>query len=111
MVQKDDTIKSLREALRHLVNSSAIFEEEAVSTSDRSDKDTDTDMEDAEEDEESSDSDDTSQATEEDASQQDLPTPFYDKTDRVFRCVECGFEVCDGACQNSQCREKHAYEV
>lgn len=37
--------------------------------------------------------------------------PFYDKTDRVFRCFDCGFEVCDGVCQAFECAQKHTYEV
>ena len=38
----------------------------------------------------------------------DLPKPFFDELEGVFRCVECHWEVIDGQCQFSNCGEEHA---
>lgn len=40
-----------------------------------------------------------------------LPEPVFDKSDNVFRCSVCHFEVCDGVCQNSECAQRHEYDV
>ena len=38
----------------------------------------------------------------------DLPEPFFDELEGVFRCVECHWEVIDGECQFSGCGLEHA---
>ncbi|KZV86810.1 hypothetical protein EXIGLDRAFT_774282 [Exidia glandulosa HHB12029] len=40
----------------------------------------------------------------------ELPEPIWDDRDQVYRCVDCGFEVCDGWCAGAECNRAHAYD-